>query len=168
MVYAKVTTNPQDGDERPQRQPGAEGSTMYMQVCVAMLCFFVSVTSALAHGKSSQEVSISVDISLNRMTVHVGKEKRYTWDVATGPGRSTRAGAFKVQSLDADHYSSIYNDEPMPHSIFYDGNRAIHGTKKKLDGHKTHGCIALTRRNAKELFTLVSRHRGKTRIIVEQ
>ncbi len=141
---------------------------MYASVCVAVLCLSVTVTSTIAHERRSPSIKIQVDLSSKRMDVIIGNERRHSWDVAIGPGRSTRSGSFMVQSLSADHYSSIYNNEPMPHSIFYDGNRAIHGTKKKLDGHKTHGCIALTLRNAEELFTLVSRNRGRTRIIVER
>jgi lipoprotein-anchoring transpeptidase ErfK/SrfK len=139
---------------------------MYKRVCVTILCILVSVAFAEAHQPKNGEVSIAVDLSSKRMTVHVGREKRYTWNVATGPGQSTRAGTFSVQSLSADHYSSIYNNEPMPHSIFYDGNRAIHGTNKKLSGHETHGCIALSPSNAAALFKLVSQNEGRTRIIV--
>ncbi len=141
---------------------------MCVRVCVAVVCFWMGVTSASAHGGKAPPVKITVDISSKQMVVFVGDEKRYTWKVATGPGRSTRVGSFKVQSLSADHYSSIYNNEPMPHSIFYDGNRAIHGTGKKLAGHKTHGCIALSRGNAATLFKIVSRSSRSTSIKVER
>jgi lipoprotein-anchoring transpeptidase ErfK/SrfK len=109
-----------------------------------------------------------VDLSSKNMTVFVGNQKRYTWSVAIGPGKSTRPGEFRVQSLSVDHHSSIYNNEPMPHSIFYDGNRAIHGTSKNIERHETHGCIALPRENAEALFKLVSRNRTDTRINVQR
>ena len=141
---------------------------MLVRVCVAIVHLCFCTASASAHGSKEQDVRIAVDLSSKHMTVFVGNEKRYTWNVAIGPGQSTRPGEFRVQSLSPDHHSSIYNNEPMPHSIFYDGNRAIHGTGKKIAGHKTHGCIALTRQNAQALFKLVSRNRAETRITVKR
>ena len=93
-------------------------------------------------------------------------DARATVDVLHG--LLERLGPLGVQSLDADHYSSKYGNEPMPHSIFYNGNRAIHGTSKKLAGHQTHGCIALSRRNAQTLFELVRQSRRSATIIVER
>ena len=127
---------------------------MYPAILIAVGMFFVGTTYSQAHPSSAPEVTILVDISSKRMRVLVDDKERYTWNVATGPGRSTRPGEFRVQSLSEDHYSSIYNNEPMPYSIFYDGNRAVHGTTKKIKGHQTHGCIALTRQNAQTLFEL--------------
>ena len=135
---------------------------------IAIGMLFVSTTYSQAHSTTEPKIEIVVDISSKRMRVLVDNKERYTWSVAIVPGRSTRPGEFRVQFLSEDHYSSIYNNEPMPYSIFYDGNRAVHGTTKKIKGHQTHGCIALTRPNAQVLFELVSRNRKKTRIIVEQ
>lgn len=124
--------------------------------------------TAVASEERTAGLTINVDISSKRMRVSVDRKEKYIWSVATGPGRMTRPGRFGIQALDADHYSSIYGNEPMPHSIFYDGNRAVHGTSKKLAGHRTHGCIALSRSNAKTLFQLVRENGSRATIIVER
>ena len=141
---------------------------MYSAYLAAIILLTLGVAGPLASDEANAGLTIKVDISSKRMRVIVDRKVRYTWTVATGPGRMTRPGTFGVQSLDADHYSSKYGNEPMPHSIFYDGNRAVHGTSKKLAGHQTHGCIALSRRNAQTLFELVRQNARSATIIVER
>jgi lipoprotein-anchoring transpeptidase ErfK/SrfK len=105
--------------------------------------------------KSSQSMSVSVD------GVH-----RYTWAVSTGI-YGTPSGTFRPQSLVRHHRSTIYNNAPMPYSIFYDGNVAIHGTThvRQLGGPASRGCIRLHPSNAAILFSLVQREgMGNTRI----
>ena len=62
------------------------------------------------------------------------------------------------------HYSSKYENSPMPHSIFFRGGYAIHGTGyiKSLGRPASHGCIRLHPRNAAALYQLVRtvRHRA--------
>ncbi|HKA80552.1 MAG TPA: L,D-transpeptidase, partial [Xanthobacteraceae bacterium] len=73
------------------------------------------------------EIVVKVDKSTQRMSVIVDGEHRYTWAVSTGV-YGTPSGTFRPQSLSRYHRSTIYNNAPMPYSIFYDGNFAIHGT----------------------------------------
>ncbi len=59
----------------------------------------------------------------------------------------------------------------MPHSIFFTGGYAIHGTNyvKSLGRVASHGCVRLHPANAKELFNLVNASgRSNTRIIVQR
>ncbi|HET8589087.1 MAG TPA: Ig-like domain repeat protein [Nakamurella sp.] len=57
------------------------------------------------------------------------------------PGYRTPAGTFHVYWKDKDHKSSIFNDAPMPNSIFFNGGVAFHeGSVYVL----SHGCIHLT------------------------
>jgi lipoprotein-anchoring transpeptidase ErfK/SrfK len=67
-------------------------------------------------------------------------------------------------------YSRKYDNSPMPHSIFFRGGYAIHGTDriKSLGRPASHGCVRLHPRNARALFRLVKAHgAGNTRIIVQ-
>jgi len=118
-------------------------------------------------------MAAKVDITISRasqtMTVKVDGAVKYNWAVSTGKSLSwTRAGTFGVQSLSPNHRSSLYNWAPMPHSIFYDGNRAIHGTDhvSQLGSRASHGCVRLSRGHAATLYALVSNNRGNTRIVV--
>ncbi len=100
------------------------------------------------------------------MTVAVNGEPRYTWAVSTGI-YGTPSGTFRPQSLDRYHRSSRYHNAPMPHSIFYDGNFAIHGTNhvRQLGGPASRGCVRLHPSNAAVLFALVQKEGlGNTRI----
>jgi len=51
----------------------------------------------------------------------------------------------------------LYYDSPMPHSIFFHGGYAIHGSYEinRLGGPASHGCIRLHPVNAATLFALV-------------
>ena len=79
----------------------------------------------------------------------------------------TPSGTFRPQWLSRNHRSSLFNNAPMPYSIFYDGNYAIHGTNQisRLGGPASHGCIRLHPSNAAVLFALVQREGlGNTRV----
>jgi hypothetical protein len=57
---------------------------------------------------------------------------------------------------------------PMPHSIFFDGGYAIHGSYEvsRLGRPASHGCIRLSPSHAATLFALVKEHRSDTDIVV--
>ncbi len=68
----------------------------------------------------------------------------------------TPAGNFTLDSMETMHYSSAYNNAPMPWSEFFNGGIALHGATPdefKLLGHKaSHGCVRMHPDNAKLLF----------------
>jgi len=80
-------------------------------------------------------------------------------------------GEYRVQSMVRMHYSSLYNNAPMPWSIFFHGNYAIHGTTQTeaLGEPASAGCVRLHPDNAETLYNLIQDHgRADTRIrIVE-
>jgi lipoprotein-anchoring transpeptidase ErfK/SrfK len=119
-------------------------------------------------GQACADVLVRIDKSSQRMSVMVNGEHRYTWAVSTGI-YGTPSGSFRPQSLKRYHRSTIYNNAPMPYSIFYDGNFAIHGTThvSQLGGRASRGCIRLHPSNAAVLFSLVQREgMGNTRISI--
>ena len=112
------------------------------------------------------DLVVTVNKSSQSMSVVVDGVPRYTWRVSTGI-YGTPSGTFRPQSLKRHHRSTIYNNAPMPYSIFYDGNFAIHGTThvRQLGGRASRGCIRLHPSNAAILFSLVQREgMGNTRI----
>ena len=67
-------------------------------------------------------------------------------------------------------YSRKYDMAPMPHSIFFHGGYAIHGTDhvRSLGRPASHGCVRLHPRNARTLYNLVRRNGPRnTRIILQ-
>jgi hypothetical protein len=106
----------------------------------------------------SAKVSISVDKSTQHMSVSVDGVSRYRFAVSTGrAGYGTPNGAYHPERLAAQWFSKLYYNSPMPHSIFFHGGYAIHGTYEinRLGGPASHGCIRLHPSNAAALFDLV-------------
>jgi lipoprotein-anchoring transpeptidase ErfK/SrfK len=118
---------------------------------------------------ASAEIVVQVDKSSQRMSVTVNGQHRYTWPISTGI-YGTPSGTFRPQSLSRNHRSSLYHNAPMPYSIFYDGNFAIHGTNhvSQLGGPASRGCVRLHPSNAAILFSLVQKEGlGSTRISIQ-
>jgi L,D-transpeptidase catalytic domain len=105
------------------------------------------------------DIAISVDKSAQQMTVAVDGQQKYVWPVSTGrAGYDTPNGSFKINRMDADHFSQEWDNAPMPHTMFFDlHGHAIHGffDEKHLGMAVSHGCVRLSRANATVLFDLV-------------
>jgi lipoprotein-anchoring transpeptidase ErfK/SrfK len=133
----------------------------------AVLAVAVSMLSSSDNARA--DLLVRVGKSSQRMSVIVNGEHRYTWPVSTGI-HGTPSGSFRPQSLARYHRSTLYNNAPMPYSIFYDGNFAIHGTTHvaQLGGRASRGCIRLHPSNAAILFSLVQKEGlGNTRISIQ-
>lgn len=104
-------------------------------------------------------IDIAIDKNAQQMAVAVDGAQRYTWPVSTGrPGYDTPNGTFKVNRMDADHFSQEWDNAPMPHTMFFDlRGHAIHGffDVKHLGLAVSHGCVRLAPANATVLFNLV-------------
>jgi hypothetical protein len=105
------------------------------------------------------DIVINIDKGAQQMTVAVDGAQRYVWPVSTGrPGYDTPNGTYKVNRMDADHFSQEWDNAPMPHTMFFDlHGHAIHGffDVKHLGMAVSHGCVRLAPPNATILFDLV-------------
>jgi lipoprotein-anchoring transpeptidase ErfK/SrfK len=124
----------------------------------------------LAATEAQAGVVARIDISKQRMTVSENGNVIYSWAVSTGrsPYRTPR-GTFRPIRMHKMWYSRKYDNSPMPHSIFFRGGYAIHGTNyvKSLGRPASHGCVRLAPGNAKTLYYLVKAHGpANTRIIL--
>jgi L,D-transpeptidase catalytic domain len=76
--------------------------------------------------------------------------------VLTGPvrvshgraGFRTPPGTFRVSYLDQDHISTVY-DQPMPYSVFFNGDIAFHQGSVRSTSH---GCVHLPAAAARTFF----------------
>ncbi|MEX0591713.1 MAG: L,D-transpeptidase [Xanthobacteraceae bacterium] len=138
---------------------------------IAFFAAAFGLGACLALHPASAEIVAQVDISQQTMTVTVDGTPTYVWPVSTARrGYVTPRGAFKVQGMHRMHYSSLFNNAPMPYSIFFHGHYAIHGTTevKRLGRPASAGCIRLHPDNARLLFDLVKEHgAAELRVIVE-
>jgi hypothetical protein len=117
------------------------------------------------------DILISIDKNTQSMSVTVNGAPRYIWPVSTGrPGYDTPDGTFKLNRMDADHYSQEWDNAPMPHTMFFDlQGHAIHGFSdvKHLGLAVSHGCVRLAPENAAMLFDLVKAEgMGETKVVI--
>jgi lipoprotein-anchoring transpeptidase ErfK/SrfK len=124
-----------------------------------------AVVAACTVDRARADIVVDVDKSRQQMSVIVDGVPRYSWAVSTGI-HGTPSGNFRPQSLSLHHRSSLFGGAPMPYSIFYSGDFAIHGTTyvRNLGTRASHGCIRLHPDNAAILFSMVQRNVGGTRI----
>lgn len=135
-----------------------------------LMILVVLATMALLPAAQAATVVARVEKSTQIMTVYHHGEIIGRWPVSTArEGKVTPSGTWTAQSMKRYHRSSLYNNAPMPYSIFYSGNFAIHGTNqiKKLGRPASAGCIRLHPSNAAKLFSLVkSEGLGNMRVVV--
>lgn len=116
-------------------------------------------------------VVAKIDISSQRMNVFVDGELAYSWPISSArKGYVTPRGSYRPTALKRMHYSRKYDNSPMPHSIFFRGGYAIHGTGyvKQLGRPASHGCIRLHPSNAATLFSIVKTYGAQnTRIVIQ-
>lgn len=132
------------------------GSAPQMKILSVTLLIMSLLSFASSEGTAGQVVA-DVDLSEQAMRVYLDGEEIHLWQVSTGrEGKATPRGIWHAQWLSRDHKSSLYNDAPMPYSIFFTGNYAIHGTNEisKLGTPASSGCIRLHPDNAAKLFAL--------------
>jgi hypothetical protein len=121
-----------------------------------------------APSAANASVQIDVDLASQTMTVHSGSGETYVWPISSGrPGHATPRGVFRPLALYPIAYSPKYDTAPMPHSIVFHGQYAIHGTlaEGELGRPASHGCIRLSQGHAATLFAMVQRQGAVIRII---
>ena len=120
-----------------------------------------AIAAVWAGAAAATPLVVEVDVSDQVMVVYQQGEAIHQWPVSTArPGKVTPRGIYAPEWLSRNHRSSLYNGAPMPFSIFYDGNFAIHGTDQvaRLGQPASAGCVRLSPDNARVLFEHVSRH----------
>ncbi len=121
---------------------------------------------------AAQALTVEVDLSEQIMQVRAPSGEVMVWPVSTArPGKVTPTGTFQPQTLKRMHYSTLYNNAPMPFSIFFYGNYAIHGTNQvdRLGTTASAGCVRLHPAHAETLFNLVLQvGKADTRIVIRR
>ena len=133
---------------------------------VAALMVFV------ASGSAAAGITARIDISSQTMKVYQDGRLSYSWPVSTArKGYRTPIGSYRPTRMHRMWYSRKYDNTPMPHSIFFVGGYAIHGTDavRSLGRPASRGCVRLDPRNARTLYNLVRAHGPRdTRIVLQR
>lgn len=115
-------------------------------------------------------LTADINLTTQQMTVTSGGKVLHVWPISSGrQGYDTPRGTFHPQWAAKMHYSKQYDDAPMPHSVFFNGGIATHGTQATglLGRPASHGCVRLAPSSAATFYALVHQHGyAATRIVV--
>lgn len=129
-------------------------------IASAIPFFFASMGAANA--------TVHIHINLSTQTMHVQSSSgSYSWPVSTArAGYHTPRGSFAPTAMQPMHYSRKYHMSPMPHSIFFRGGYAIHGSYETgmLGRPASHGCVRLSPGHAAMLYQMVQNEGGRISI----
>src|ERR1700730_7075597 len=82
---------------------------------------------------AAAKVVVTIDKSTQHMSISVDGTPRYNFAVSTGrAGYGTPSGTYRPERLARTWFSKKYYNSPMPHSIFFHGGYALHGTYKRV------------------------------------
>jgi lipoprotein-anchoring transpeptidase ErfK/SrfK len=129
---------------------------------LALTMLLTATSYAQAH------VDINIDLTSQTMTVYSGTGETYLWPISSGrAGYPTPRGVFRPRALYTMVRSAKYGNAPMPRSISFYGQHAIHGTNAvgNLGRLASHGCIRISPANAPTLFAMVERQGAEIRIV---
>jgi hypothetical protein len=136
-----------------------------MSRLLGLLAFVFAALVGLSTAQAG--VNVRVDLAAQRMTVTTSDGEVHNWAISSGrKGFRSPNGVYRPTRLERSWYSRKYGGA-MPHSVFFRGGYAIHGTTAvgALGRPASHGCIRLHPANAAKLFALVKKHgAGATRI----
>jgi lipoprotein-anchoring transpeptidase ErfK/SrfK len=137
-----------------------------MSGLIAVLAIAISL-GALTPAQAN--ILITVDKSTQRLSVSVDGINRYEFPVSTARiGYYTPDGTYRPERPAVKYFSRKYDWSPMPHSIFFHGGYAIHGSYgvSHLGSPASHGCIRLHPDNATVLYDLVKDRVAETQIVI--
>lgn len=123
-------------------------------ICMIIAAGFLPASAFAA------KLEARIDISDQKMNIYQNGLLRHSWKISTARrGYRTPIGSYKPTRMHKMWHSRKYNMSPMPHSIFFKGGYAVHGTSeiKNLGRPASHGCIRLHPDNARTLFRMVER-----------
>ena len=125
-------------------------------------------------GPAPNDAAVRAEVHLSTQSMTLVHRDRIVghWPVSTARnGKETPTGVWTAKWLSRHHRSSRYDNAPMPYSIFYDGDYAVHGTYQtaRLGRPASAGCVRLSPEHAAVLFNLVRKEGlSNTLIVIQQ
>jgi lipoprotein-anchoring transpeptidase ErfK/SrfK len=85
-----------------------------------------------------------VSLAEQRLRAYDGQQLVFETRVSTGKaGKHTPTGSFEALDKELIHYSTLYENAPMPYSVRFHGNFYLHGFSVVPDYPASHGCVWL-------------------------
>tara|TARA_R110000787_G_scaffold10316_4_gene35096 strand:- start:110 stop:832 length:723 start_codon:yes stop_codon:yes gene_type:complete len=98
-------------------------------------------------------IMVTVDLKAQTLSVFRGGYEIGVAVILYGADdKESPLGVYPITQKDADHYSNLYNNAPMPYALRLTNDGVfIHGSDVEY-GEATHGCIGIPKAFAKKLF----------------
>ena len=136
----------------------------FLAACSALFAVAAPATAEAAATKTTLRCPqltgkvACVDQNHQTMWIQQGREIIFqAVPVRTGmPGRRTPDGLFHIWLRNEHQYSRLFN-EPMPFSLFFHGDYALHGTYQDVRSGGSNGCVNLTVDDASKVFQILGR-----------
>ncbi len=163
FVWDRMSVDGRDGAEHPRF--GIKSWTVgwtWMGIAPAAARLALAGTLLLFTGTESRAAVLVAQVDVSEQVMRIYHEGKIVeeWPVSTArPGKRTPRGKWSAKWLSPNHRSSLYDGTPMPWSVFYNGNFAVHGTDQTdlLGQPASNGCVRLHKENAKKFFDLTRR-----------
>lgn len=140
---------------------------LFMMVLLPATAALESAAQARVSGARGT-VSVTIDISSQRMVVVENGRHIGTWPISSGRGRyRTPRGTYRPYWLSRYHRSRRYNNAWMHWAVFFRGGYAIHATRSigALGRPASRGCVRLHPSHASRFFNLVRRY-GMRNVVI--
>lgn len=102
---------------------------------LALIAVFASEVSAV------DEKRVVIDQASQILRAYEGDRLVLESPISSGKNHRTPNGTFRVGYKSRMHYSTLYDDAPMPYSVQINGNIFIHGFTYVPSRPASHGCI---------------------------
>ena len=110
----------------------------------------IIIASPAAQGGSKRVI---VDKTNQELRAYDSGYLVFRTNISTGKrGKETPNGHFHAQGKSLLHYSTLYENAPMPYSVQVNSNYFIHGFSEVPSWPASHGCIRLPVDSAREFY----------------
>jgi lipoprotein-anchoring transpeptidase ErfK/SrfK len=161
MPRTSGSASPSSARRRPVRARRlaaslAAGAALFAVTAQAPSEAAAAAARVSAHCPQSARRVACVDQDHQVMWVQQGKKVIFpAVRIRTGmAGRRTPDGLFHIWLRNRHQYSYLFH-EPMPFSLFFHGNYALHGTYGDVRKGGSNGCVNLTVADSKKLFPML-------------
>ena len=91
---------------------------------------------------------VVISLSEQMLRAYDGKQLVFETRVSSGKeGKRTPAGRYRALDKERIHYSTCYDNSPMPYSVRFHGNFFLHGFSIVPHYPASHGCVRLPLRD---------------------
>lgn len=117
---------------------------------------FGNASFSNSSSSTNKEKRVEINLTTQQLKAYQGRRLVMQTKISSGKNRGTPSGSFHAGPYkNKEHYSSLYDNAPMPWSIQVTGHIFIHGYSVVPDFPASHGCIRVPisgRNPAKRLF----------------